>query len=487
MFKYDYYQRCDVGSPYSAKLQDFLRALMGWSWKSRFPHAVFLRDYHGLPEKSSFDVDLLIDADSMPEFAQTLHALADQYDLVWLQKQGMGLLGLVVDVKAHQGRRAWLYMEVATKIWATEKLTIYPEAIEKDEYHGLPVPTKKWAYAINLCHGMRKGNINKYHKMLLDNESENLSIRELAKQLLGLSDKQIDMILEVPATAKIIGNEIGVRYPKRKHLRMIEPSERRKKIFRKYYFIHLDKPLLITLHGADGVGKSTVCDLIQERFKHLPFATEVFHHNRGWKYEKILRENGQEIEVPRTQQGLNTEVGIAHKCLRTVYRFLPSSVKHVWSVFIGMHTYCKKFNDFIAEKYFHNNVLLSDRYIYDSWIKCIVDQQATLIEQLVMRSFSFLMRRPRLSIILLDEPNNVYERKEELTVEQIDRFQRLLQNIVPNFSDQTELIWVNGQSPDVIAQRISALILNNLQASAIHSLRSYQTLHELKVLSSEAA
>ena len=267
---------------------------------------------------------------------------------------------------------------------------------------------------------------------------------------------------------------------------MIEPSKRRKILFRKYYFIHLDQPLLITLHGADGVGKSTVCDLIQERFKHLPFATEVFHHNRGWKYHKIVTEEGQETYVPKSEQVSDTQVGLVHKLLRVVYGYLPSNVRSAWSIFIGMHTYCKKFNEFIAEKYFHNNILLSDRYIYDSWVKSVVVQNATPTQKLIMRCFSYLMRRPRLSIILLDEPAKIYERKQELDMDQIDQFQRLLQDIVPNYSEHTEMIWINQQSPEIISEHITALILENLQGSAIRSLRSYQTLHELKVLNTGA-
>ncbi len=115
-------------------------------------------------------------------------------------------------------------------------------------------------------------------------------------------------------------------------------------------------------------------------------------------------------------------------------------------------------------------VMLADRYLHDMWVKNRLAQNGPNI---LHRLYALALRKPRLAILLVDEPRRVFERKQELSVEEISNYQRELEAVLKSTKVRYVRVSVNGRSGREVANEITTTLLNDLGPSAINLMRAH--------------
>jgi len=68
------------------------------------------------------------------------------------------------------------------------------------------------------------------------------------------------------------------------------------------------------------------------------------------------------------------------------------------------------------------------------------------------------MPRPAMTFILLDAPENIHKRKQELTLEEIKKYQDLLRKITEERNAPVTLVHINQRDASSVAEQISSSI-----------------------------
>ena len=72
------------------------------------------------------------------------------------------------------------------------------------------------------------------------------------------------------------------------------------------------------------------------------------------------------------------------------------------------------------------------------------------------------MRKPKITFIVWDEPERIYVRKQEFTVEEIATYQESLLHFLHKHGIRSEVVKVDNRSPEEIAKEIVKIILTTL-------------------------
>lgn len=482
----DFYLRCQVDRPFSTALRAFLSGLAQTDWEGVLGGVVFIRDHERLPERATFDLDLLMTEESSGPLEVLLRTRAQAQDLVWLvRRTEAGFLALVVDVEGEADRRSWIYLETINVLKLSGDRSITASDVGRRIEKGLPVPTPDWRFVLGVWHWLSRGKIDKHRRLIESGLAED-SACALLRRVLGVEASDVRRALGDAEARTALARAARIAMPKAKSVASIMPSPGRQVMFRRLYVLDILDPLLITVHGADGVGKSTLCEAVHKRLQRLPLPVDALHHNRGWKYGEVLRsspENGSEWRGDGDRPIVNRSeepVGPMRRILRWGYGRAPLGVRALWSALIGVHTYGRGQADFIAERVFRRRIIVMDRYIYDNLAKMRAMGGGSRATRVTLAVASRLMRKPLLALAILDEPERIVARKKELSVGEIAAFQTDIVAIARRCARSARTIAVAGRGPDAVAGEAVRLILQHLGARAVESLRTHQALCKLE-------
>jgi thymidylate kinase len=229
---------------YSVTLQAVLKDVMSGI---AAPH-VILRD-HDLPQRSGFDIDILIDEQDLKQIIQVCLGCAETHNVFAL---------------THQNRVAFL-----------------------DISHG--GTGRKWAM-------LDLQSIYKYANQSCD-----------VHALLAMADAaRKTLFTEVQAARK--GNkDLQDKYGIQPYVEKLESSlstvERLKRsMLERCFFIHKNRPLFVVISGPDGVGKTTLLTNMLKVFDGLPFLIKHFHHTglaKGEAAQKPVTSDESQMSLAR--------------------------------------------------------------------------------------------------------------------------------------------------------------------------------------------
>ena len=474
--------------PFSDRLQKFYTDLLEIPWQSEFPNSIFIRDYETLPESAPFDVDLMMAEVYWDPLVQRWDDLARQNGLVSITKKlPNALLILLFDPRKSEGRRLWAYHEVRKELPLTEEVVLTAEDLEIRYLDNMPVPSEPWRFLLLLHQCLRKNKLRQACpelRRLLGGDPECV---ELCTSYLAASPEEIHSVLSEPDQAS----------KWRKKFRILEPVEKidyplfartilKRRLMRTFYVIHMGRPLLYTLHGPDGVGKSTVCAEVADILSAYPIPFAMFHHITGWKKRPPPLVNPSSGESQNADKSSN-RVSLWRRFLRLTYRNLPEIFRRAWVLSSGYHHYSKNLNRCIQEHFVSGAIMLCDRYIYDIWTK----------EQLEMRPghplgiLHFLhcgaIRRPELAFVLTDEPEAIYRRKKELSLEDIRRYQEYMDKTLVRLGVRARTIPIASRPAAEVASGLVESLLRDVGEELVNLLRSEATKVKRTRLSRAAA
>lgn len=462
--------------PFSDRLQRFYTSLSEIPWRDEFPGTAFIRDYEMLPERAPFDVDLMMPEVYWDSLVRRWDDVATQHGLVSItKKHPNALLILLFDPRKAEGRRTWAYHEVRKELPLTDKAELTANDLEINYLGSMPVPSDPWRFLLLFHQGLRKDQLRQACPELRRLLGDDPECVELCTTYLGASREEIHSLLSEPDQVSKWREKFGIPEPGEKiDYPLSARTILKRYLMRTFYVIHMGRPLLYTLHGPDGVGKSTVCAEVAEILSAYPIPFAMFHHITGWK-KRVRALDNPPSGGSRNADKNGDRVSLWRRFLRVTYRNLPEIFKKVWILSSGYHDYSKNLNRCIQEHFVSGNIMLCDRYIYDIWTK----------EQLEMRSghpFNLLhflhcgaIRRPELAFVLTDEPEAIYRRKKELSPEDIGRYQEYMDETLARLGVRARTIPIASRPATEVATGLVESLLRDVGEELVSLLRSEAT------------
>lgn len=450
---------------FSSRLSTFHRRLAGVDWAREAPTCVFVRDYGGLPDRAPFDIDIMVDASEVAALGKIFERIADQTGIASIVRNvPSGLHILTLDLAVAPARRTWAYYEVATNKRLTAAFHLYASDIDVVRDRGLPVPDLKWGFLIDFLQALRKRDMGRYQRALEAAIDTDGKCVDLAVSRLGATAEQIRELLADPSGLEQLASAIGVeKKPEKKVPRPKLRTRLQRAALERLYVLPARSMNTFTIHGADGVGKSTACNIVRDMFAGYPLGMEAAHHVTSWK----RRLKAQPPDPA-------TEASLTHKMLRVIYRAAPRFARDFWVTSSGYHRYSKNVNAEVYRSWINGKILLLDRYIYDVWVKDRVRRSSSLLADLVGALHCFVMRRPSLAVVLLDDPASIVRRKQELSETEIADYQRLMRSMLQLLRVRSSEIHVGGRTPEDIGRELARSIIDHIGVG-LHNLMREET------------
>ena len=207
-------------------------------------------------------------------------------------------------------------------------------------------------------------------------------------------------------------------------------------------------PPFFVVSGAHGVGKTTVLEACGALFEGRGVAVRRFHHIVDGVPNKAA--HGRSGGRPRAWWG----------------RLVPGPVKMAITATLDELRYARGINRILAQAAAESRIALSDRYAYDRLVDLRL-RCRPLVQRAAVRVVCALLRHPTLTIMLTDDPAAVYDRKQELTRDQIERYQNDLADLCQRLGAPFVVVSVDGRDPNAVAEQIVAEILEKARGEGL--------------------
>lgn len=455
---------CAIDRPFTPALRSYFRDLASLDWAASVPSCVFVRDWENLPERSPYDIDLMADAGEMDACASALVDAAASRGLECVVRPAStGVNILVLDLVVAPDRRNWAYFEIATRKRLTRDIVLTPGAMEIARDRGLPVPAPAWRYLINLLQAFRRGDLERYRPVLDACAHEEPDCSRLVSSTFGIDPADLTGMFAESASLTEWQKrlKVAVKPPKPSPKPRSIGNRLRLWAVRRFYFLPTPELYAVTVHGPDGVGKSTACDTVSAMFAGFPVSLEAFHHVTSWK-KSLAPQPAPDPQAPIT---------FPRRLLRAGYRMAPELVRDGWRTLTGYHYYAKRLNERVFVGYLSRRVMLLDRYMYDMYVKQRIRGEIGPLGKLIGFTCCAAMRRPRRAILLTDIPDRIIERKQELSLDEIASYQRAMRRLLRRLVVNHTEIEVNGRSREEVARAFARTIIQAIGPDLIQLMR----------------
>jgi len=429
----------------------------------------FIRDYEYFPQKGNFDIDILIRPDCDDEILRDFSELISKNSLWFTKIERNGsrraIAILCIDFSEENDCIDWIVIELHHTVSSTfmKQPVIYSE-VSFELINGLFVATEVWKELMVFRKSLKK---RKYSSAL-----------EMEEKLL-CNEKYKAYFEDKPC--KIV--ELAQELDKNTTGNLTEKNGYKNKLKKFLYFY---TPFLkggvnlFTVQGPDGAGKTTVIDEIISLTSDLPLFIENFHHISSWKgtdkIENTLA-NNQKNELKRKKTV--TKISLTHHLLRIIYKYLPEYLRQVWYDLSGYSKYVANINYMLFKGRAQSTLFIVDRYIDDQFIKQKNKNPKNRLK-IIEKLFGRIIEHPKKSFILVDEPMNVYKRKQELTIDEIRGFYGLIRGSMKHRNINVQDVIVTGRTPRSIAMEIIKQIFIDLDQATFRSVKYWSSIQKEK-------
>ncbi|WP_418747612.1 hypothetical protein [Frisingicoccus sp.] len=261
---------------------------------------------------------------------------------------------------------------------------------------------------IRLLHnGYIKTKYKKYIKETFDNNDE--AVRTLLRKFLSVSIAEY--VIEAVRKEKWLELEEN----RSKLVGDLKKHSKKNRIGQKKYLVKraVSKAgIMVAFEGTDGSGKSTIINELPSVLRNsFPEDMQDYYH---WRPGFIKKEN-------RSEDGQAIVVTEPHA--KKPYGKVKSLIKFMFFNMDYILGYCCKVRWQIAK----GHLVIFDRYYYDYYMDKIRYRLSISDEVLVF--FGHLIPKPDVTFLLIGDAHVLYERKKEITVEEIqEQIDKLMSN-----------------------------------------------------------
>lgn len=384
-----------------------------------------LRNYADLPEKNSGkDVDIVVNPKKLAVSKKIIRTIFKDNGFVYYDEavfdslhcmHGMNLqwgYGIHIDLLA--GYRAKGYEPL-------DFMTLYGKVIKYKNFYVLKEPVNSVMLLVSKIFGYKQPIIKERYKQQIynayinDTDEFNETLRyilrgktyeEVSKKL---EENDFDGIIE---DAEIISENIKKSCIRHHRIKSLKGSlEFLVKSVKKIVIDYRKYERSLAVVAPDGAGKTTFINVLSKKIENSYVSDEnkihVYHFRPG-----ILPNLGQ----------IGEKAGVMKqdKNWENPHRRAPAGfLSSVLRIAYYSMDYIIGYKKMVRKDVHYDRFSVFDRYCYD----LIVDPERTRIKLPVRirRFFVFLCPKPGLTFFLWGNENNVYERKKELTVDEIRR------------------------------------------------------------------
>jgi len=373
-----------------------------------------------LPNHAGFDLDLLVDAAAVGGVFDKATALADSHGLVVVvrQKPNGGKIA-VFWVHPASVERNWLLLDIQTKLSAPGTPELFAGVVSRRfiAFQGwnVAIPDEPSQAVIAEMHARRK------------------------RAMANASSPRDGLRLR-------LGRLLFFRVP----------------------FVHRHRPLAFALCGPDGVGKSTLIDRMLKILGGYPIDVHALHHTTHVKEKERMTALAGGAEADRSN---------LYRAVRALWRDLvPAALK---DGILGLRAeliYVHRMNKVIGDDFYDGRLTLIDRYIYDRWLKMRWLDRASA-HKLIARLTCRILRPPRLTFAVSDDPGCVFARKQELSVERIADYCKSLSDLCERLGAPRYDLRVAGRSPEAVAAEAVVAMLRSCGSDLFDLIGRYERRH----------
>ena len=447
-----------------------------------------LRGGNKLPTQSGFDIDILLHKDqvkmarsALKEVSKNLHAIT-LFNVGNDYKFKMFLCSK--DVARESKQRHWLLFDFQSELpglnWQADLSfsELYAHQLEwaPAGVYGVPASSH---LALTFLRASQRDDLKDCEQ-----------VRTFVNSADRTTKDQFESIISRPhvnagAGAPILNEERSVSWvePLRKKalwvrggctdirlgvIRTVDSAKRRalKNLSQWLFFLPVIQPRLYVVSGADGVGKTTACDLVAKSFQDIPIEIHAFHHTKYVKDTVKARASGAEGQVSRS---------LVYRVARCVWRVgVPAVVKQLVLGVMNESRYLFFLNKRVCMSTLGDSVSLSDRYSFDRLVKADFTAKTVWQKQLFSLTCR-LSKRPKCVFILTDNPKHIFLRKQELSVNEIEKYQTRLNDMLIHYKLKTVIVTAEGRSALEIASEIRGYIFHDLDVQVFSLLSAWES------------
>lgn len=209
------------------------------------------------------------------------------------------------------------------------------------------------------------------------------------------------------------------------------------------FFIN-SRGIFLVLIGPDGSGKSTTSNnLIVSEIKRLFQKKYYFHGHFPFlpELKKIVAFFKGNKNVVQTSE--NAESSIPLGTLRSM----------IYPIYYGFNYFLGHF--FIWKEKARGNLIIFDRYFYDYFIQT----QYINCPRWLLNLITKVIPKPDVIVYLKNSPETIYNRKPELTIEEIERQVKVCEHIVRRFKNS---VVIETTTPEEVTEKIQRVIVNKM-------------------------
>jgi thymidylate kinase len=439
-----------------------------------------LRNYEGFPATAGFDLDVLVDDAALSACVKAGCTAAEEHGLVPCVQRKRTSVKIALFLPVHdRAHRQWLLLDLQTAVRGPkeERFRAGDIAVERRCVGDLwlPVPNSEWRVLLAAIQAARKQHLSpELRTCILDELARNpqgrlaQGLRDSARILTGAAAADDTAWLDV------LTNTLGVAPY---HAQPPRPRRWRTRlsrfVFFRLLFFHHHRPPFLVVSGADGVGKSTLIRNVVDILSSYPLEVRHFHHtdlskDPAWETRAVGDQGNADARPARS---------LGYRIARALWRSLvPPAAKLALTAIIGELRYARRLNLAVGRDFYAGRLTLSDRYVYDRAVKMNMLPKPA-VQKWAARANCRIMRPPRLTLVLTDEPVNIRARKQELSLEEIEQYQGDLLATCRRVGAPCYELPVDGRPAEALVAEVTTALLMAAGSDVVAAVGVWERKH----------
>jgi thymidylate kinase len=404
----------------------------------------FLRNYHELPYSWDGDLDILIHPDDYLAGIQLLNNIIHEHELltifrlksgshdqvkVYIPRGPIDSRIIALDLQTSLANKGLTYLDAKTVLNHTE------------EFQGFVVTRSGCLGAILLLHCIidkRYFKADYWNSILLNYSKEKDEFIEVLSEAVGVHNaERIISLLESGDQADLVKiRQLLIKYCLVKYKRNV--FERLKYVAKMgtlKLMRYVSRPApFVTLLGPDGSGKTTIAEELINALKDTTIDSKYIY--LGSKNQTLSNNIKGKLKIKKNID--------RPKTFKTMTRDIIAIMYHIVRYCI---TYFKRVYPLQTKR----TIVIGDRYYFD-----LFSSSWYYTPAFVKKFFIKFMINPNKTFLLVNDPNVIYQRKQEKSVEEIE-FQIRSYQEIGSYLKNFEEIYTNDS-----IENITGTILNKV-------------------------
>lgn len=387
-----------------------------------------LRNYESLPEScGGSDLDIFVSSNDITKLGEIILKVSNSLNASLVSYTASNKCPKLCYLNTEEGIQMDIFVGAITY---KTSVIVSEETIEENTriYNGIKVLDDSLGNIIAFIKEiLNNGKCKDKYIVTITENKEKYDKNNLAKNLAAFDDKFIDTLYESIKSDKIKESILVLTDLGRKGIRR-KSSKNISTFLSKILRLFKQPGYTIAVLGTDGSGKSYIINSI------TPILNEAFHN--GIRYEHMRPNYLPSLAVAMGKKKADEPTGVCSNphgskpsgFIGSLIRLTYYWIDYTWGYF-------KKV---FLDKAFKTHVWLFDRYYYDYYI----DQRRARLNlpSWIIKLYGLFVPAPDLTICLGGDPEKIYARKPETSLEEVKRQTEVLKEFA---STHKKAVWVD--------------------------------------------